>query len=75
MDAVMNEAFKLVGTDDGKAVDEEEFKKLLKEILASIMLQLQGKAIFVSSNSVVHEPLTTASPLLNVPSPPVSAME
>lgn len=71
----MNESFKLVGTDDGKAVDEADFKKLLKEILASIMLQLQGKAIFVSSNSVVHEPLTSASTLLNVPTASVSPME
>lgn len=71
----MNEAFKLVRIDDGKAVDEAEFKKLLKEMLASVMLQLQGKAIFVSSNSVVHEPLTSASTLLNVPSLPVPPVE
>ncbi|KAJ4780169.1 Calcium-binding EF-hand family protein [Rhynchospora pubera] len=75
MDEVMNEAFKLVSIDDGKAIDETEYKKLLKEILASIMLQLQGNAIFVSSNSVVHEPLTSASTLLNVPPISVSPTE
>jgi hypothetical protein len=75
VDAVMEEAFKLVGANDVKMIDEAEFKKLMKEILASIMLQLQGKAIFVSSNSVVHEPITTASTLLNVPAAAVNPME
>ncbi|XP_039137466.1 uncharacterized protein LOC120275047 [Dioscorea cayenensis subsp. rotundata] len=68
VDAVVNEAFKMVNADDGKTVDEQEFKKLMTEILGSIMLQLQGNAVFVSSNSVIHETLPSSSTLL----PPVS---
>ncbi|XP_042519482.1 uncharacterized protein LOC122093260 [Macadamia integrifolia] len=64
MDMVTNDAFKLVNADDGKAVPEEEFKKLMKEILGSIMLQLEGSPIMVSSNTVVHEPLSSPSILL-----------
>ncbi|KAL9266981.1 hypothetical protein AKJ16_DCAP15757 [Drosera capensis] len=54
----------MIDADDDKLVREEEFKKLLIEILGSIMLQLEGNPISVSSNSVVHEPLASASSLL-----------
>ncbi|KAF5182447.1 Calcium-binding ef-hand family protein [Thalictrum thalictroides] len=64
MDNVVNEVFKMVGADDGKLVEESEFKLLIKEILGSIMLQLQGNPISVSSNSVVHEPQPFSSSLL-----------
>ncbi|KAJ4962879.1 hypothetical protein NE237_022818 [Protea cynaroides] len=64
MDKVINEAFKMVNADDGKAVPEEEFKKLMTEILGSVMLQLEGSPILVSLNSVVHEPLSSPSTLL-----------
>ncbi|TVU31230.1 hypothetical protein EJB05_22909 [Eragrostis curvula] len=63
VDAVVNEAFKMAKADDGKAVDEAEFKKLLTEILGAIMLQLDGNPISVSTNSVVHEPMSTSSSL------------
>ncbi|MCL7022360.1 hypothetical protein MKW94_006984 [Papaver nudicaule] len=63
MDNIVNEVVKMVGADDGKIVPEEEFKKLMLEIVGSIMLQLEGNTISVSSNSVVHEPLATASTL------------
>ncbi|KAK7283540.1 hypothetical protein RIF29_13113 [Crotalaria pallida] len=64
MDKVISEAFKMVNADDPKMVKEEEFKKILTEILGSIMLQLEGNPISVSSNSVVHEPLGLSSKLL-----------
>ncbi|GAB4853217.1 hypothetical protein Ancab_017404 [Ancistrocladus abbreviatus] len=68
MDRVTNQVFKMVDADDGKFVKEEEFKKLLKEILGSIMPQLEGNSISVSSNTVVHEPIVSASSLLQTPS-------
>lgn len=68
MDKVIADVFKMLDADDGNIVKEEEFKKLLVEILGSIMLQLDGKPISVSTNSVVHEPLATSSSLLQTPS-------
>ncbi|RCV43294.1 hypothetical protein SETIT_9G282800v2 [Setaria italica] len=65
VDAVVNEAFKMAKADDGKVVDEAEFKKLLTEILGAIMLQLDGNPISVSTNTVVHEPMSAPSPLLS----------
>ncbi|KAG7539778.1 EF-hand domain pair [Arabidopsis thaliana x Arabidopsis arenosa] len=68
MDNMIMEALKMVNGDDGNMVKEEEFKKTMAEILGSIMLQLEGNPISVSSNSVVHEPLTSAAflpPTLN----------
>ncbi|PON55117.1 Parvalbumin [Parasponia andersonii] len=64
MDKVIGDVFKLVNADDGKMVKEDEFKKLLTEILGSILLQLEGIPILVSTNSVVHEPLASSSTLL-----------
>ncbi|KAH1219912.1 hypothetical protein AAZX31_12G022600 [Glycine max] len=72
MDKVIGEVFKMVNADDAKVVKEDEFKKLLTEILGSIMLQLEGNPISVSSNSVVHEPLDSSSTLLQ-PSPSETA--
>ncbi|KAG4966881.1 hypothetical protein JHK87_032532 [Glycine soja] len=72
MDKVIGEVFKMVNADDAKVVKEDEFKKLLTEILGSIMLQLEGNPISVSSNSVVHEPLDLSSTLLQ-PSPSETA--
>uniref|UniRef100_A0ACD5Y835 Uncharacterized protein n=1 Tax=Avena sativa TaxID=4498 RepID=A0ACD5Y835_AVESA len=71
VDAVVNEAFKMANADDGKPVDEAKFKKLLTEILGAVMLQLDGNVIAVSSNTVLHEPMSTPSSLLS-PSPPSS---
>lgn len=71
VDAVVNEAFKMANADDGKAVDEAEFKKLLTGILGAVMLQLDGSAIAVSTNTVLHEPMSTSSTLLSrAPSSP-----
>lgn len=64
MDKVIGEMFKMMNADDGKLVKEDEFKKMLTEILGSIMLQLEGNPISISSNSVVHEPLASSSTLL-----------
>ncbi|KAH1252049.1 hypothetical protein GmHk_04G009131 [Glycine max] len=64
IDKVIVEAFKMVNADDTKTVKEDEFKKILSEILGSITLQLEANPISVSSNSVVHEPLGSSSTLL-----------
>lgn len=64
MDKVVGEVFKMLNANDGKLVKEDEFKKLLTEILGSLMLQLEGNPISISSNSVVHEPLASSSTLL-----------
>jgi hypothetical protein len=69
VDAVVNDAFKMVNAEYGNPVDEAEFKKLLTEVLGAVMLQLDGKTISVSSNTVLHEPMSTPSSLLS-PSPP-----
>ncbi|CAL1385108.1 unnamed protein product [Linum trigynum] len=64
MDQVLNEALKMVNADDGKQLKEDEFRKTVAEMLGSIMLQLEGNPISVASNSVVHEPIASASTLL-----------
>ncbi|CAA0827694.1 Calcium-binding EF-hand family protein [Striga hermonthica] len=69
MDKIMTEALKMFDAGDKKTVKAEEFKKLLTEVLGSIMLQLQGNPISVSINSVVHEPLASSSTLLQPSSP------
>lgn len=66
MDRVVEEAFRMMDADDGKVVKEEEFKNILTEILGSLMLQLEGNPISVSSNSVVHEPLALAPSVLQM---------
>ncbi|TYH94447.1 hypothetical protein ES332_A12G042300v1 [Gossypium tomentosum] len=57
MDKVVADVLNRIDADDWKMIKEDEFKKLLTEIMESIMLQLEGNPISVSSNSVVHEPL------------------
>ncbi|CAN6307281.1 unnamed protein product [Urochloa humidicola] len=64
VDAVVDEAIKTANAGDGKTVDEAEFKKLLTETLGAIMRQLNSNPVFVSTNTVVHEPLS-ASTLLS----------
>ncbi|KAJ9132758.1 hypothetical protein P3X46_033595 [Hevea brasiliensis] len=64
IDKVIDEGLKMMNADDGKLVKEDEFKEILTEILGSVMLQLEGNPISVSSNSVVHEPLASSSTLL-----------
>ncbi|XWS40140.1 hypothetical protein CRYUN_Cryun18bG0114600 [Craigia yunnanensis] len=64
VEQVVADVSNMINADDGKMVKEDEFKKLLTEILGSIMLQLEGNPISVSSNSVVHEPLASSSSLL-----------
>ncbi|XP_071933511.1 uncharacterized protein [Coffea arabica] len=72
IDKIINEAFKKLDADDRKLVKEDEFKKLLTEILGSTMLQLEGNPISVSTkrttNSAVHVPLASSSTLLEAPS-------
>ncbi|XP_068639279.1 uncharacterized protein [Aristolochia californica] len=66
MDKVVDELLEMVvGTGDGKPIEEEEFKKLMEEILASVMLQLEENPIAVSANSVVHEPLSAPASILS----------
>lgn len=64
MDKIIAEALKMLDADDGKILKEEEFKKIMAEVLGIIMLELEGNPVSVSTNSVVHEPLTSASTLL-----------
>ncbi|CAN6284921.1 unnamed protein product [Urochloa humidicola] len=58
VDAVVDEAIKTANAGDGKTVDEAEFKKLLTATLGAIMRQLNSNPVFVSTNTVVHEPLS-----------------
>ncbi|KAL3621316.1 hypothetical protein CASFOL_036228 [Castilleja foliolosa] len=69
MDTIMSEALKIFNAGDGKTVKEDEFKKLLTEVLGSIMLQLVGNPVSISINSVVHEPIASSSTLLQPSSP------
>jgi len=64
VDAVVDESIKTAGVEEGKAADEAEFKKSLTDILRAIMLRLNDKPVFVSTNIVVHEPLSGSSTLL-----------
>ncbi|KAM5549939.1 hypothetical protein ABKV19_001058 [Rosa sericea] len=66
MDKIVLDVFNLTNADDAKLLKEDEFKKILTEILGTIMLQLEGSPISVYSNSVVHEPLASSSTLLQV---------
>ncbi|GMI83553.1 CALCIUM SENSOR [Hibiscus trionum] len=64
VDKIVADVFRTMHADEGKMVKEDEFKKLLTEILWTIMLQLQDNPIAVSSNCVVHEPLESFSSIL-----------
>ncbi|KAL5217320.1 hypothetical protein ABZP36_018004 [Zizania latifolia] len=65
VDAVVDEALKMVNADDRKAVDEAGFKKLLTDVLGAVMMQLNGHPIFFSTSTVVHEPFFNSSTLLS----------
>lgn len=65
MDAVVEESIKTAGFEEGQAVDEAEFKKSLTEILRAIMLRLNDSPVFVSTDVVVHEPLSGTSSSVN----------
>ncbi|KAE8667372.1 putative aquaporin PIP2-6-like [Hibiscus syriacus] len=64
IDDVVADVFRTAHADDGKMVKEDEFKKLLTEILWSLMLKLEENPVAVSSNCVVHEPLESSSSIL-----------
>ncbi|XP_020596674.1 uncharacterized protein LOC110036543 [Phalaenopsis equestris] len=59
IDKIVDEAFGLV--DQKKILQPEQLKKMMTDILGSLMLQLEGNPISISSDSVVHEPLTSPS--------------
>ncbi|PIA55508.1 hypothetical protein AQUCO_00700066v1 [Aquilegia coerulea] len=69
LDNMVEEAIhmKIHEPGEGKMIEGDTLKKLVMEILESIMLQLEGNPISISSNSVVHEPLS--SPSTSVASP------
>lgn len=69
MDEIATEALKKADSGDGKMVKEDEFRKLVDEVLGSIMLQLEGNPVSASINSVVHEPLASSSTLLQPSTP------
>ncbi|KAK8625139.1 hypothetical protein V6N13_090017 [Hibiscus sabdariffa] len=64
IDKIVADVFSTTHADDKKTVKEDEFKKLLTEILWMIMLQLEDNPITVSSSCVVHEPLESSSSIL-----------
>ncbi|GJN40691.1 hypothetical protein PR202_gb29952 [Eleusine coracana subsp. coracana] len=68
VDTVVNEAIKTANADGGKAIDEAEFKRLLTDILGAVMLRLKGSPVFVSTNTVVHESLSSSSTVPASPS-------
>ncbi|GJN08456.1 hypothetical protein PR202_ga26376 [Eleusine coracana subsp. coracana] len=68
VDTVVDEAIKTANTDGGKAIDEAEFKRLLTDILGAVMLRLKGSPVFVSTNTVVHESLSSSSTVPASPS-------
>lgn len=69
MDNVIDEAFKTLNATETKMVEEEEFKKLLTEVLANMLSQLEDSPITVSTNSVLHEPLASSSGASDPPPP------
>ncbi|KAL0928333.1 hypothetical protein M5K25_000208 [Dendrobium thyrsiflorum] len=62
VDTIVNEIFNLV--DEKEISQLEQFKKIMTDILGNLMLQMEGNPISISSNSVVHEPLTSPSTVL-----------
>lgn len=61
VDAVVEESIKTVGVEEGKTADESEFKKSVTDILRGIMLRLNDNPVFISTDIVVHEPLSGSS--------------
>lgn len=63
MDTLTKDAVetKMAKVGDGKMIGKEELKKLVTEVLESIMVRLQENPVLVSSNTVVHEPLSSSS--------------
>lgn len=69
VDAIVNEALSLI--DQQKEIlQQEQFKRAMADVLGGLMLQLEGKPISLSSNSVVHEPLTSSPSTVLSPSQP-----
>jgi len=52
MDRLVSEIFKMVEADEGGVLKQNEFNKLVLEILGSLMLQLQGNPITVFLNGL-----------------------
>lgn len=61
MDDITTEALKMFEVNERKMVNEEEFKKLLTQVLESVMQHLEANPISVSVNSIVHEPHASSS--------------
>ncbi|XP_057813381.1 uncharacterized protein LOC131027362 [Cryptomeria japonica] len=58
MDEVISEVFKMVRAGEGGVLNENEYNKLMLQVLGSIMLQLEGNSIHVSSVEVVSSSST-----------------
>lgn len=58
----MNGVIKMAKLDEGKVMNEPEFKKTVTEVLESLSLRLGATPIFVESNLVITEPLTSSTP-------------
>ncbi|KAK1262012.1 hypothetical protein QJS04_geneDACA001112 [Acorus gramineus] len=61
MDMVVDDIFRTVNADEGKIIEEAEFRNTMREILGSIMSRLEDSPIVFSSNSVVHEALASST--------------
>ncbi|XP_049931853.1 uncharacterized protein LOC116248421 [Nymphaea colorata] len=59
MDAATAQVFEMVKAGEESTLDQEEFNKLIIEILTHLMLKLEGNPVTVSSNAVVNEPITS----------------
>lgn len=68
MDSIISGALKMFDSGSEQTVKEDEFKKLLSEVLGRIMLHLEGSPVSVAVNHVVHEQLSPSSTFLQ-PSP------
>ncbi|KAJ0966971.1 hypothetical protein J5N97_023888 [Dioscorea zingiberensis] len=71
VDTIVNEVLSTLNTDDHlSTLGENDFKKTMTETLGRIMSQLEESPVFISSNSVIHEPLVSSAI-----SPPLSSTE
>ncbi|CAA2965256.1 2 calcium sensor [Olea europaea subsp. europaea] len=61
IDHVTTEALKMFEVNEQKMVNEEEFKKLLTQVLETVVQHLEANPISVSVNSIVHEPHASSS--------------
>lgn len=64
MDTLVKDAIgsNITIADDRKMILKDDLKKLVTSILENMMVRLQETPVVVSSNTVLHEPLSSTSP-------------